>query len=89
VASLIEDEVSPVVSFTIQIMALRKPVPVSYFKDLSPVKKFEGKDGLTRYIYGEFKEIDIAFNELKAVRNKGYHDAFIMYMARYRPPGDK
>jgi hypothetical protein len=84
VASMIEGEVSPVITFTIQIMALKRPVPVSYFKDLTPVHKFEGKDGLTRYVYGEFKEIDTALKELKTVRSKGYHDAFIMYLARYQ-----
>jgi len=84
--SLLHDTISPELTFTIQFMALKKPRPVSYFKDLSPVTKFEGKDGLTRYVYGEFKEIDIAFKELKEVRKNGYHDAFIMCMARYRAP---
>lgn len=84
VTSLIEGEVPPVITFTIQIMALRKPVPVSYFTNLKPVSKFEGADGLTRYVYGEFREIDIAFEEMNAVRRKGYHDAFIRYLARYQ-----
>ena len=89
VASLIKDEVSPVVTFTIQFIALKEPKPLSYFKNLQPVTKFEGRDGLTRYVYGEFREIDVAFDELEKVRNKGYHDAFIMYMARYRAPGNQ
>jgi len=84
VAELIEGEVPPIITFTIQIMALKKPVPVTYFKDLDAVSKFDGKDGLTRYVTGEFTEIDTALDELKNVRTKGYQDAFIMYLARYK-----
>jgi predicted Rdx family selenoprotein len=87
VADLIEGEVPPVITFTIQFMALKNPVPVTYFKDLEAVSRFEGNDGLTRYVTGEYKEIDEAFDELRMVREKGYHDAFIMYLARYRRSG--
>ncbi len=88
IAELIEGEVPPIITFTIQFMALKRPVPVTYFKDLERVSKFEGNDGLTRYVTGEYTEIDTAFDELKNVRTKGYQDAFIMYLARYRKPGN-
>ena len=87
ITDMIEGEVPPVITFTIQFMALKNPVPVTHFKDLEAVSKFEGNDGLTRYVTGEYEEIDKAFDELRIVREKGYHDAFIMYLARYRKTG--
>ncbi len=72
------------ITFTIQIMALKNPVKVDYFRDLDNVRMFVGKDGFHRYVYGEFEEIAEALKELPRVRKMGYHDAFIMYLARYK-----
>jgi outer membrane protein OmpA-like peptidoglycan-associated protein len=72
------------ITFTIQIMALENPVEVSYFTNLDGVRKFQGKDGLHRYVYGEFDSIDEALKRLPEIRDLGYTDAFIMYLARYR-----
>lgn len=84
ILSMTEGEMPVLITFTIQIMALRNPVNVEYFRDLDDVRMFVGKDGLHRYVYKEFKEISDALDELPRVRNMGYQDAFIMYLARYR-----
>jgi len=73
-----------IITYTIQIMALKNPVKVDYFRDLGNVRMFIGKDGLHRYVYGEYEEISEALKELPRVRKMGYHDAFIMYLARYK-----
>jgi outer membrane protein OmpA-like peptidoglycan-associated protein len=72
------------VSFTIQIMALRKPVRTDYFRDIGNVTMFSGNDGFHRYVYGDFQNISEALKELPRIQNMGYKDAFIMYMARYK-----
>jgi outer membrane protein OmpA-like peptidoglycan-associated protein/tetratricopeptide (TPR) repeat protein len=84
ILSTTEGEIPVSITFTIQIMALRKPVKVDYFRDLDNVKVFIGKDGLHRYVYSEFDEISEAQAELPRIRNMGYQDAFIMYLARYK-----
>ena len=73
-----------VITYTIQIMALENPVEVTYFKDLDGVRKFQGRDGLFRYVYGEYEDIGEALNRLPEIRDMGYSDAFIMYLARYK-----
>ena len=70
-------------SYTIQIMALKNPVDVSYFKPLTGVLKYSGKDGLHRYVQGEYKTIDEALKRLPAIKEMGYEDAFIMSVLRY------
>jgi outer membrane protein OmpA-like peptidoglycan-associated protein/Tol biopolymer transport system component len=77
------------ITYTIQIMALRKPVKVEYFKDLDNVRMFVGKDGLHRYVYNEFTDVSDALKELPRVRNLGYQDAFIMYLARYKTSSEE
>jgi len=72
------------ITFTIQIMALENPVEVSHFTNLEGVRKFQGRDGLYRYVYGEFNNIDEALKLLPVIQSKGYPDAFIMYLARYQ-----
>ena len=84
IISTTEGEIPVSISFTIQIMALRNPVKVDYFRDLDDVKMFIGNDGLHRYVYSEFEEISDAQAELPRIRNMGYQDAFIMYLARYK-----
>jgi len=72
------------ITYTIQIMALKNPVEVSYFTDLDGVRKFQGLDGLFRYVYGEFDNIDEATRLLPEIQRMGYHDAFIKFLARYQ-----
>ena len=78
------DDLPVVITYTIQIMALENPVEVGYFKDLDGVSRFRGRDGLYRYVYGEFDSIDKAMKMLPEIQDMGYHDAFIMYLARYK-----
>ena len=70
-------------TFTIQIMALKKPVDISYFRDMENVRKYIGKDGFHRYVCGEYNGIDKALKELPLIHRKGYQDAFVMTLNRY------
>jgi len=71
-------------SYTIQIMALKNPVDISYFNPLEDVFMHKGIDGLHRYIQGDYKSIDRAMQELPRIRELGYDDAFIMSVLRYK-----
>ena len=77
-----EDPFVPM-TFTIQVMALKNPRDVSFFRNLDNVKRIEGKDGLYRYICGEYKNIEDALRMLPGILKKGYEDAFIMPASRY------
>ncbi len=63
--------------FTIQIMALKNPVELSYFSQLEGVRVFKGSDGMYRYVYGNYSGINEARHILKEVRAKGFREAFI------------
>ena len=80
--NFIPDRVGPL-SFTIQIMALRLPREASYFKNFTMVKRFDCKDGLYRFVTGEYDSKEEARKELTGVRRKGYKDAFIMPVSHY------
>lgn len=84
IARLSEEGVRVESSFTIQIMALKNPVRVQYFLPLKGVKRYAGRDGLHRYVYGDFDGIDTALDELPRLKDMGYRDAFIMSVLRYR-----
>jgi len=70
-------------TFTIQVMALRNPVDITYFRNLDSVTRFVGKDGFNRYVIGEYDSIEEALEELPVMRKKGYEDAFIMSINWY------
>jgi hypothetical protein len=63
--------------YTIQIMALKNPVPLSYFKNLKDLKVSYGSDELLRYTYNEYDSYDSAVNGLKEMKSAGYSEAFI------------
>jgi outer membrane protein OmpA-like peptidoglycan-associated protein/tetratricopeptide (TPR) repeat protein len=84
IAKLSAEGIMVEASFTIQIMALKKPVRSSYFLPLKEVIKYTGRDGIHRYVYGEYDGIDQALDMLPTLKDKGYHDAFIMSVLRYR-----
>lgn len=63
--------------YTIQIMALRNPVPLSYFKNLKDLKVSYGSDKLFRYTYNEYDSYGSAVNGLKEMKSKGHGEAFI------------
>jgi outer membrane protein OmpA-like peptidoglycan-associated protein len=79
----LEDDPYNTVKYTIQIMALKNPRRVSWFKNLENVKRFDGKDGFFRFVYGEFDNIETAVATLPDIRDKGYSDAFVMPMSKY------
>jgi len=84
IAQLSKEGIMVEASFTIQIMALKKPVKINYFLPLEGVLMYSGHDGLHRYVYGEFDGIDLALDMLPTLKDMGYHDAFIMSVLRYQ-----
>jgi len=84
IAQLSAEGIMVEASFTIQIMALKNPVSVDFFQPLEGVLMYAGRDGLHRYVYGEFDGIDLALDMLPILKDMGYHDAFIMSVLRYR-----
>ncbi len=69
--------------YRIQVMALKKPVDITHFKDLDMVEDYLGQDGFHRYVYGDFENIFEATEALAMVRSKGYKDAFVMPREHY------
>jgi hypothetical protein len=63
--------------YTIQVMALRKLVSTSYFKNLDNVKIHKGADLINRYTWGKYHGFSLARKYLDKVRELGYDDAFI------------
>ncbi len=84
IAQLSDERIMVEASFTIQIMALKNPVEVDFFLPLEDIIKYAGRDGLHRYVYGEYDGIDLALIMLPTLKDMGYHDAFIMSVLRYR-----
>lgn len=70
--------------YTIQIKALKKQVKSGYFRDLSNVQEYIGKDGFYRYSVGEFNSVEKAKTEWKKIIEKGYKDAFIINIKHYK-----
>jgi Periplasmic component of the Tol biopolymer transport system len=64
-------------TYTIQVMALRYPKPLSYFKDLGDVSVFVNQTGLYRYTYGSYNSKRDAILDLGTVLKNGYWDAFV------------
>lgn len=62
--------------YTVQIMALLKPVKKKKFS-IYPLNVSTGNDGLYRYTYGEYAEYSKALVILHEIRESGYPDAFI------------
>jgi hypothetical protein len=67
--------------YTIQIMEMLEPVPISYFKDLNNIKVSYGSDKVFRYTYKEFLTSESAEADLVIMKNKGYKEAFIKRIA--------
>ncbi len=63
--------------YTIQIMALSKPVSTSYFTNLDNVKVHTGDDLINRYTYGKYFGYTLARQYLEEICKLGYTDAFI------------
>ncbi len=70
--------------YTIQIIAMSSPLDMDYFIAIHGIKRIIGKDGIYRYVVGEFDTPEEALNALPGIRIIGYPDAFVMNLARYK-----
>jgi outer membrane protein OmpA-like peptidoglycan-associated protein/tetratricopeptide (TPR) repeat protein len=69
--------------FTIQMLALRKGIPLKQLKSKEKIQEFFGNDGIHRYTSGIYKSYDDASSGLIRYINEGYTDAFVMELSRY------
>jgi outer membrane protein OmpA-like peptidoglycan-associated protein/tetratricopeptide (TPR) repeat protein len=70
--------------YTIQIIAMSSPLEMDYFIAFNGIKRIVGKDGIYRYVVGEFSSPEEALTALPGIKIIGYPDAFVMNLARYR-----
>ncbi|NLA25128.1 MAG: OmpA family protein, partial [Bacteroidales bacterium] len=68
----VSKDISQTGKFTIQIMALRKEVPVNHFADLVGVKLHKSDDGWHRYYVGSFTSFREAKASLEQLKSMGY-----------------
>jgi len=64
-------------TYSVQLMALRVPVEVNYFKDIDEVDLRKYEDGFYRYTVGLFTSYSEAQNLKKEIHALGYTDAYI------------
>jgi outer membrane protein OmpA-like peptidoglycan-associated protein len=64
-------------TYTIQLRASASPLQNNNFKSIEGVQEIKGKDGLFRYIMGEYEGFSKAKEALENVHRSGYTDAFI------------
>jgi len=69
--------------YTIQLIALTKPVELSSFKNIKGVKENLCKDGFYRYTYGEFKGINNARKEIQQIIELGYPSTFLVKLDNF------
>jgi outer membrane protein OmpA-like peptidoglycan-associated protein/tetratricopeptide (TPR) repeat protein len=69
--------------YTIQIIAMSSPLDMDYFIAIHGIKRIIGKDGIYRYVVGEFDTPEAALTALPGIKVIGYPDAFVMNLARY------
>ncbi len=70
--------------YTIQLKALRKPINIGFFSNLQGVQEHIGDDGLYKYTYGKYTKMSAAKKDLKKVIKKGYTDAFVVNIKKYK-----
>ena len=70
--------------YTIQIIAMSSPLDMDYFIAIHGIKRIIGKDGIYRYVIGEFETPEEALTALPGIKIIGYPDAFVMNLARYK-----
>jgi outer membrane protein OmpA-like peptidoglycan-associated protein len=64
--------------YTIQLLALRKPDNSGKFKNLEDLKKIQDTDGIHRYVYGLFENLNAAKNQLSTFVLWEFNDAVIL-----------
>lgn len=75
--------------YGVQLGAFKEVVPVSRFKDLKNVDAFMDRDGLIRYVIGNFGIYSQAESLLKVIKEKGYPDAFVVNVNNARKFSDE
>lgn len=68
--------------FTVQLMALKNPVDVTYFREFSDVEVVHGKDEFYRYTTGRFNTLEEARAERLRIIDIGYPDVFVKKVYR-------
>lgn len=71
-------------TYTIQLYALKKPLKNSRVNRMTDVTMVKGDDGYYRYIMGEFIGKVSARQALRSAINKGFYDAFIVEMNKFK-----
>ncbi|MCB0803014.1 MAG: SPOR domain-containing protein [Flavobacteriales bacterium] len=64
--------------YGVQLGAYKEVVPVSRFESLKNVDAFLDKQGMIRYVVGHFSISSQAKSLLDIIKEKGYHDAFVV-----------
>ncbi|UCG28568.1 MAG: PD40 domain-containing protein [Bacteroidales bacterium] len=77
-----DQEGEEVLYFTVQLMALKNPVDVSYFKEFTDVKVVHGRDEFYRYTTGRFETAEEANEERIRIIGIGYPDVFVKKIYR-------
>ena len=69
------------ITYKVQIMALRNPVPVSYFVSRKKIKEHintEVEEGLTKYTIGNYTDYKSVKDEKDNLKNQGFEGAFVV-----------
>jgi len=74
-----ESEMSPSAAkhYSIQVFASKSGLSISRF-NLEVSRSYDQHDGLYRFLYGDYDNYWVCRRELRAVRKKGFPDAFIV-----------
>lgn len=70
-------EPASIPTYTIQLLALKKPVKITYFKSFNNIIISYGTDSIYRYTSGEYIGYSKANAMIDSIRTMGYADAFI------------
>lgn len=69
--------------YTIQLLALKIPVDVNYFKNIEGVERIKGEDGIYRYIWGRFDH-KTALKKRNQLIKMGHVNSFVMNIDYYK-----
>jgi len=70
-------------NYTIQLLAVKVPVDLTFFKNVEGVEKVKGDDGFYRFIWGKFDH-KTAIKKRDQLRRMGYSNAFVMDIDFYK-----
>ncbi|MFO7658913.1 MAG: tetratricopeptide repeat protein [Bacteroidales bacterium] len=65
------------VTYTVQLFALRKPVDLSYFRNLDGISVYLGPDNLYKYSWGTAHNLEEAKKLKEIAKSRGYRDVII------------